>query len=367
MLSTLRRVRRAHLAAAVALVAAACGSGILPVVPDEVASAQQRHVVVVSDSILLGAQAPVSAQLSGSGWTVSFDGAVSRSTLAGAEVVRSHAAELTDTLLVGLGANDAGNPATFRQRVEAVLAAASTVPNVYWLTIREVRPYYGPANQVLRDAAARHPNLHLIDWNAASWGRSDLTAGDGLHLNGAGSALIAGLVAGTLNGSIAPASGSAAPTVPPSAPAPVLPAAPAPVDTTVPAAPPVPADAPAPMPATTDPASPTVVPIDRSSFLEPTGAPGRSASAAGPSHRVAPDPGTSGWRTWVPLLLVVLLGVAMVTRRVLVARSAPVLSASITRSELRRARVAGARDRHPGHPPTRMSIAAEEPDSMLQS
>lgn len=365
MVSTLRRVRRAHLVAAVALVAAACGSGILPVA-DQVASAQPRHVVVVSDSILLGAQAPVSTQLSGSGWTVSFDGAVSRSTLAGAEVVRSHAAELTDTLLVGLGANDAGNPATFRQRVEAVLAAASTVPNVYWLTIREVRPYYGPANQVLRDAAARHPNLHLIDWNAASWGRSDLTAGDGLHLNGAGSALIAGLVAGTLNGSIAPASGAGS-TVPPSAPAPVLPAPPAPVDTTVPAAPTVPADVPAPMPGAIDPASPAVVPIDRSSFVEPMGAPGRSASAAGPSERVAPAPGTSGWRTWVPLLLVVLIGLAFVARRVLVARSAPVLSASITRRELRRARVAGARHRHPGHPPTPRSVAADEPDPVLQS
>lgn len=300
--------------------------------------AQPRHAVVVADSILLGAKAPLVAQLERAGWTVDFDGAVSRSTLAGAEAVRSRAGGLTDTLVVSLGANDGGNPATFRQRVDAVMAAAASVPNVYWLTIREVRPYYGPANQVLRDAATRYPNLRLIDWHAASAGRSGLTSGDGLHLTGAGANELAGLVASTVTTGAAPL--VAAPPVP-TTEAPVTTTTAAPVETVPTTVPAPPAVEPVPEPTGTPTAA--TAPLDRSLFVADhvPGVAGRTAAAAAPP---------SGGFPWVWLLALAVLGTAAAfgaQRLGFRTVSGPVRHSPVSRSELRAARIAGARDRHP--------------------
>ncbi|MFN7151043.1 MAG: hypothetical protein ACK4V6_16390, partial [Microthrixaceae bacterium] len=141
------------------------------------ASAQERRVVVVGDSIILGAEGPMVADFRNQGWGITFDAAVSRSTSAALTAVESHRAELTDSLVLSIGANDAGNTAAFRQRVAAILDATAGVPHVYVLTIREVRDYYGPANQAIRDVAAVRPNVTVLDWHAATAGDTSLTAG----------------------------------------------------------------------------------------------------------------------------------------------------------------------------------------------
>ncbi len=352
----------------------------------------QRHAVVVSDSILLGAEAQMTQRLRASGFSITFDASVSRSTLAGAGAVQARRAETTDTLIVSLGANDSGNPSTFRQRVDAVMAAAAHVPNVHWLTIREVRSYYGPANQVLRDASARYPNLHLVDWNAATLGRSDLTGRDGLHLNGSGAALLADLVTASVTGAAppsatAPVDPTAAPVV--SGPSPgSAPVGPAPVATPTPAEVAGPSEATGPPEATGPTSSPE---LDRNWFVSGTDdvpaddVPAADAQAAGTRAAGARADGEVGagarvgqeTSPVVAVLAVAALPVAVVPVAVLlvaavltaaamaavgrafggavgVARSGrtgravrSVPEASITRAQLRAARIAGARERHP--------------------
>jgi lysophospholipase L1-like esterase len=326
-----------RLVATVAIAIAAVAVTVAIVTGAPVAQAQGRQAVVVSDSILLGAQAPLVGNLQGAGFGVEFDGTVSRSTLAGAEAVRSHAAALTDTLVISLGANDSGNPGTFRQRVDAVMVAAAGVPNVYWITIREVRPYYAPANQVLRDAAARYPNLHIVDWHAASAGRAGLTSSDGLHLTPAGARELADLLTGAIVSGSVPAAEAPPTTVP------------APPSTTAPVPDAVPAPAPAEVapPTTVAPTTGTptaaVVALDRSLFV--TGdLPGRSVSAV-----AAPAPPAPGlpW-AWILVVLALLGGTAVAFRQLgLRTASGPVRHAPLSRSQLRAARIAGARDRHP--------------------
>lgn len=349
----MRRVpvaRSAPVAAAFVLLASAmvCFSGSVT----RTAEAASRHVVVVSDSILLGAQSPLTQRLGGAGWSVTFDGSVSRSTLAGAEAVRSHDAELTDTLVISLGANDSGNPSTFARRVDAVMAAAAKVPNVKWLTIREVRPYYGPANQVLRDATARYPNLHLVDWNAATLGRTDLTGSDGLHLNGQGASMLADVVTASVLGS-----------VPVASPTPLVAASPdplpaAPTDPATGAAqvdpPPVGGEAPAPV---TVPVLPAPVPspgFDRMWFVVgyDDADVARGTAARSTRSPAGVDGSGGGGLPVLPVALVSLLlltGVVAVVRRrgVPEGPSGPVRRAAMTRAELRAARIAGSRDRHP--------------------
>jgi lysophospholipase L1-like esterase len=261
--------RRALMVALAALVLA------LAPWPMPSAGAQQRRVVVVGDSVILGAQGPMTSAFQGRGWAVTFDAAVNRSTSAGLTAIESHRGELTDSLVVSLGANDAGNTAAFRQRAQAILDATAGVPHVYWVTIREVRDYYAPANQVVRDLAASRPNVTVIDWHAATAGATDLTASDGLHLNGAGANRMAQVVTDAV----------VAGTLPAAAPAPVAAPAPAPAETVPPApettvAPTVPETtlapttiAPAPLPSeapatTTAPSTTEAPPAERTRTLD---------------------------------------------------------------------------------------------------
>ncbi len=215
----------------VLLVAVFAALLVTAVAPAPEAAAQQRRVVVIGDSIILGAESALVGAFQGAGWQIAFDAQVSRSTVAALDAIEAHRGELTDSLVLSFGANDAGNPATFRSRVERVLAATASVPHVYWLTIREVRDYYPAANQVLREVAAAHPNVTVVDWNGATVGSSGLTAGDGLHLTGAGAARMADVLVGAVVNGAAPI--AAAPPPPP-------PTLPAPVETTAPPTTPVP-------------------------------------------------------------------------------------------------------------------------------
>lgn len=324
------------------------GSGVGP----PTAGAQARRLVVVGDSVILGARSQMVGAFERAGWAVTFDAEINRSTLAGADAVRSRAGELTDSLVVNLGTNDAGNPATFRQRVDAVMAAAGSTPLVYWLTIREVRPYYGPANQVLRDAAERYPNLSVIDWNAATAGSSGLTAVDGLHLTPAGASSMTFLVGSTVLTArmTGGASSTAAPTT---APGPSLTPAPTRVATTA-----VPAAAGAP-PST---AAPEPVAPASTTLVTTTTAATQSASAR--ARAVIPTDGgrggVLGWSVGLGLAAMVLVlalsGVWIAGWSLLRTRGSaggagpaadPIRDDRSARSRLRAQRIAASRSHHP--------------------
>ena len=194
-----------------------------------------RKVLVVGDSVSLGAQNQMTQGFAGKGWSVVFDASVSRSTSAGAQAVAARKADATDALVVNLGANDAGNANLYAQRVEQVLSAAAGVPHVYWLTIREVRPYYPAANNVLREAAKRHPNLTVVDWNAASTAPG-LTSADGLHLKPQGAVAMTDAVLAAVqqneSTTTTTTTTSTTTTVPPTTAAPTTTAAPSTTTTT---------------------------------------------------------------------------------------------------------------------------------------
>lgn len=232
------RAVRARVALGVALgvLAVALSTGAPAGAQQPAPATPPRKVLVVGDSVILGAQNQMTQGFAGKGWTVVFDASVSRSTSAGAQAVAARRADATDTLVVNLGANDAGNANLYAQRVEQVMAAAAGVPNVYWLTIREVRPYYPAANNVLREAAKRHPNLTVVDWNAASTAPG-LTSTDGLHLKPQGAVAMTDAVLAAVQqneSTTTTSTTTTTTTVPPTTAAPATTAAPSTTTTSAP-------------------------------------------------------------------------------------------------------------------------------------
>lgn len=175
------------------------------------ASAQPPRLFVVGDSVILGAESAIRSTL-GASWDVVFDAAVSRSTSAGASVIAARKHEIGDTVVVQLGTNDAGTTSVFEARIDEVMQQLADIPNVVWVNIREVRDYYPAANQALRNAEARWPNLTVADWNAYSAGVPDPVYEDGLHLTGTGAQGMANMLAeqlGSPTGAVvAPAPGA---------------------------------------------------------------------------------------------------------------------------------------------------------------
>src|SRR5690606_27412441 len=117
------------------------------------------------------------------------------------DVVRAWSGTTDRAIVVAAGYNDGSIGAA----VDAVVAEARRqgVPHVVWLTYRVAgnnARIYRSHNAVLMQKAQQYPDLTLADWASFSAGRSDWVADDGLHLNGAGAAAMASLVAVVLAG-----------------------------------------------------------------------------------------------------------------------------------------------------------------------
>jgi hypothetical protein len=68
------------------------------------------------------------------------------------------------------------------------------VARVIWLDQREFAPGRAEMNAELRAAAARYPNLDVVDWNAAVAAHPDYVYSDGIHLTASGQQGMADLV-----------------------------------------------------------------------------------------------------------------------------------------------------------------------------
>ena len=96
--------------------------------------------------------------------------------------------------------------------IDAIMteATAQGVGEVLWLTYRESPTYFLPTGEVgapiyaqhnvrLRAAAARWPNLSVIDWHAHSINHPEWFSSDGIHLRPSGSVQLATFIKGALD------------------------------------------------------------------------------------------------------------------------------------------------------------------------
>lgn len=164
------------------------------VLPVSAATARERNLVVIGDSLTFGAE-----RFGGLSWRVArtkrwrsieVSGVVGRSIDQGVTQLGRMRPARTSAIVVALGTNDM---MTRRSRQPALLidrfmAAAKGRP-VLWMNLefsetrRDWRNRGIRFNRELRRAQSRWPNLHIADWDAffESKGQSRFT-GDGVHL-----------------------------------------------------------------------------------------------------------------------------------------------------------------------------------------
>jgi len=96
-------------------------------------------------------------------------------------------------VVVEVGYNDPAD--TFSSEVDHAMSALTSAgaTHVLWLTMRESRPPYPTLNTLLEKAAARWPQLELVDWNSASADHPSWFQTDNVHLTPEGGVAMAHL------------------------------------------------------------------------------------------------------------------------------------------------------------------------------
>lgn len=104
------------------------------------------------------------------------------------ELVALLGKKLGPTVIVSVGDNDIS--ALYQQHMEAVLQAlrAAGVKHVVWTTLHESAAHVGFAtmNAAIAAEAVQHPELSVLDWNAAANAHPEWLQDDRVHLNGEG-------------------------------------------------------------------------------------------------------------------------------------------------------------------------------------
>ncbi|MDX6475240.1 MAG: hypothetical protein QOH95_751, partial [Gaiellaceae bacterium] len=98
------------------------------------------------------------------------------------DVVHGLGPNLGKVVLVEMGYND--DAATFAQNVEASIAALlrGGAQRILWANLRGFSQHWIDMNDVLDEAAHRHPELTIVDWDSYSSNRWSWFQGDGIHL-----------------------------------------------------------------------------------------------------------------------------------------------------------------------------------------
>ncbi|MGZ8687107.1 MAG: putative Ig domain-containing protein [Gaiellaceae bacterium] len=102
------------------------------------------------------------------------------------------------TVIVAVGYNDFEQ--AYAGNIEDALAAMRNlgVKRVVWMTLRAERQSYLAMNDMIKAAAARHPEMTVADWNLYSRSHPDWFQPDGLHLGWQGARAMATLLRTTL-------------------------------------------------------------------------------------------------------------------------------------------------------------------------
>ena len=152
-----------------------------------------RAVTLLGDSVMLGAEAHLTAALPGADLYVEVSLQVDDAI--GVLYQKAAAGTLGDIVVVHLGHNGTFEPAQF----DEIMAAAGGRA-VIFVNVNVPRPWQDANNAVLATKTAQYSNAVLVDWYAAIVGHPEYFDADGVHLSQTGATVLTGLIVDALGG-----------------------------------------------------------------------------------------------------------------------------------------------------------------------
>lgn len=104
---------------------------------------------------------------------------------------------LGNYVIIGLGTNGAFTT----EQLVSLINLIGNERKIIFINTRVPRPWESIVNERLKVITSKYPNITLVDWYAASAGKRDYFAPDGVHLTKVGAEAYAALVAKAVNGS----------------------------------------------------------------------------------------------------------------------------------------------------------------------
>lgn len=164
-----------------------------PVPPPSVPPPPGR-VFALGDSVMLGAAYTLPAYLG----DVEIDAQEGRQAVAALELLRWRKENglLGDVVVLHIGNNGMFTDAQLNE----ALGLLSEVPEVAVLNVKAPREWEGANNDAIAHVVPNYPNAVLVDWHEASVDYPDIFYDDGIHLQPAGAAYYAQVIASALGG-----------------------------------------------------------------------------------------------------------------------------------------------------------------------
>lgn len=147
----------------------------------EVSKASKLRVTAVGDSVMADASSSIQEVIP----HAYVDAKVGRQGSDTPDVIRSLKSDghLNKIVVLNLGTNGAMT----NQTVNDIIDAIGPHHQIYWLTAHvPTKSWEGTVNQQIKQAAKKHSNVHVIDWNKKSASHSGWFAGDNVHMNEVG-------------------------------------------------------------------------------------------------------------------------------------------------------------------------------------
>ncbi|MFD1954884.1 acyltransferase family protein [Paenibacillus thailandensis] len=152
-----------------------------------------EHMTALGDSIMLDIEPYLSELLPG----IAIDGKIGRQFREANDIAAELAAKgkLGDYVVIALGSNGAFS----QKQLDTLMATLKDVKQVLLVNTRVPRDWQDKVNEMLDEAEGDYDNVKVVDWYAASKGKDEYFAKDGVHLNKTGSIAYAALIADALD------------------------------------------------------------------------------------------------------------------------------------------------------------------------